>query len=560
MQILIVDDNAANRSLLRQMLSRCGYKTVEADSGSSAITIVQQHDIDIVLMDVMMPHMNGYEATRAIKQFAGNNHIPVIFVTALQGEEALSKALECGGDDYISKPINFDVIESKIRAHSRIRELTQQLLEKNDDLVAHNRRLQHEHELISYFFDNALARSYLDKRCIRHHFSSMAAFNGDLMLSRRSPCGGLYLLLGDFTGHGLTAAMGTLPVAQTFFELTSKGISVGDLAKRINTILNKLLPEDLFFAATIVEINDNGLQLDLWNGGMPSTVIASEDGQQLEPLSSQHMPLGILQENEFDARTIQYSLNKGDRLLLYTDGIIETKNPQDEEFGEQRLHSLFTESGDRLFDRIHSELSQFRDNPDQQDDMSVVEVLCDKLPKLGVSCPPKTPRSMQLPWQFSTTLNTDHIRTMNPVPDMVDTLDTALSLGNHKGLIYTILSEIYNNALNHSILGLKCDSKNDDEFQQYYNKRDHALANIQEAFIKFNIKFVPDNDTGTLLICLEDSGNAAPASPIDNEDEKKKSAATEAAHGRGLFILSELCKTIQIDNQAHRIKLQYLLD
>lgn len=560
MQILIVDDNEANRSVLRQMLSHCGYESVEADNGASAIAIVKQQNIDIVLMDVMMPDMDGFETTRAIKQFAGNNHIPVIFVTALQGEEALSRALECGGDDYISKPINFEVIESKVRAHSRIRELTQQLLEKNSDLVAHNRRLQHEHELISYFFDNALARSYLDKRCIRHHFSSMAAFNGDLMLSRRSPWGGLYLLLGDFTGHGLTAAMGTLPVAQAFFELVSKGLGVGDLAKKINTILNKLLPEDLFFAATIVEISANGLQLDLWNGGLPSSVIASQDGQKLHTIPSQHMPLGILQEHEFDPKTQQYSLDEGDRLLLYTDGIIETKNPHGEEFGEQRLQSLFSETGDRLFKRVQDELATFRNNPDQQDDMSLVEVLCDQLPEIGVTSSQKTPRSDQLPWHFSTTLDTDLIRSTNPVPRLTDTLDTALDLGNHKGLIYTILSEIYNNALNHSILGLKGNSKSDDDFQQYYNQRDHALANMQDAYIKFNIEFIPGEDAGILLIHLQDSGNAAPANAVDNNAEAGKAGTLETLHGRGLIILSELCNSVHIDSQAHRIELEYQLD
>jgi CheY-like chemotaxis protein len=561
MNVLIVDDNPANRNVLRQMVSHCGYDPTESEDGNSAVNMVKQHDIDIILMDIMMPGMNGYEATSAIKKLAGENHIPVIFVTALHGEEALTKALESGGDDYISKPVNFDILQSKLRAHSRIRELTKQLLEKNNELTNHNRRLQHEHDLISYFFDNALARSYLDKRCIHHHFSPLAAFNGDIMLSRRSPSGGLYLLLGDFTGHGLTAAMGTLPVAQCFFDLTQDGLSIGDIARTINKTLNKLLPDELFLAASIVEINASGLQLEIWNGGMPSAAIVHKSSQPVTPLPSQHMPLGILKDEEFEAKTRQYTLTADDRLILYTDGIIETKNPTGEEFGEHRLQSLFSESGDRLFETIHKELDHFRKNSDQQDDISLVEILCDKIPRLDDTSHTGTSVDNELPWSISTTLNAKQIRHINPIPNLVDALDSALDLGNHKGLVYTLLSEVYNNALNHSILGLFGNGAiSDENLHQYYNLREQALNEMRDAYITFDIEFMPKESGGCLKIKVEDSGNNAPTYSVDTKLEERKSDSMESLHGRGLLILSELCESIHIDNQAHRIELHYRLD
>ena len=162
MKILVVDDIASNRNLLRQMLSRLGYEVLEAVSGIAAVEIVETEVVDMVLMDIMMPDMDGYEAASRIKKIAGEQYIPIIFVTALKEEDALSSALEAGGDDFITKPINFGVLESKIYAHKRIKALNGELLEKNKQLEKYNYCLQREQLLIEHFFDNATRRSEID--------------------------------------------------------------------------------------------------------------------------------------------------------------------------------------------------------------------------------------------------------------------------------------------------------------------------------------------------------------------------------------------------------------
>ena len=560
MLILIVDDNSANRNLLRQMLLRIGYEIFEANDGFSAIEAVQRHDFDMILMDIMMPGMNGHEATRRIKDICGDNHIPIIFVTALNDKHALKQSLEAGGDDFIKKPIDFSILESKIHAHSRIRELNQQLLTKNTQLVSHNKQLAREHELISYFFDNALARSFLDPQCIHYHFSPMAAFNGDVMLSKLSPSGGLYLLLGDFTGHGLTAAMGTLPVAQQFFELTEKGITVDDLAFRINSTLSELLPDDLFFTAIIAELGNNGLRLDVWNGGMPDAVIISEDSNTLTTIPSQHMPLGILEDHDFDSTTTHYQLAPGDRFFLYTDGIIETTNIAGEMFGEERLHQTLMDKDGQLIAKVQAEVTEFRGNPDQQDDISLVEILCDQIPnKLTGSATEKD--KPRIPWQFSTTLSAEEIRHTQPVGIIVNTLESAIGLGHHKGIVHTLISELYNNAVEHGVLGLEYCSKHDDEqFAEYYNARAEALDALEEAKIEVSIRSTQEDSRGVLHICINDSGNSSSSYNLEEELLKEKIIKADIAHGRGLMILSELCENLSFDNETHTVEAYYLLD
>jgi CheY-like chemotaxis protein len=560
MFILVVDDNPANRRLLSQMLQHIGHETFEADDGLSAIEAVQQYNFDMIFMDIMMPGMNGHEATRKIKGICGDNHIPVIFVTALKNEYALKESLEAGGDDFINKPIDFSILESKTHAHSRIRELNQQLLAKNIQLISHNNQLTREHELISYFFDNALARSFLDPQCIRHYFSPMAAFNGDVMLSKLSPSGGLYLLLGDFTGHGLAAAMGTLPVAQRFFELTEKGITIDGLAFGINRTLLELLPDDLFFTAIIAELSNNGLRLSVWNGGMPDAVIIPDNSSKLVTIPSQHMPLGILEDHEFDSTPAHYQLEPGDRLFLYTDGIIETMDSSGEMFGEERLHQTLMSKDEQLIANIQAEVAEFRGNPDQQDDISLVEVLCDQIPNKSTDSTTEEDKPC-IPWKFSAILSAEEIHHTQPVGIIVNTLESAIKLGHHKGIVHTLISELYNNAVEHGVLGLEYCSRHDDEqFVEYYNAREEALDALKEAKIEISIRFAQENSRGILHIRVKDSGNSSISYNLEEELLKEKTIKADIAHGRGLMILSELCEKLTFDNETHTAEVRYLLD
>ena len=129
--ILIVDDVATNRILIKQIFSAVSnYEVIEAVDGHDAIIKYEEHKPDLILMDIMMPDMDGKEATAIIKGRMDDDYVPIIFVTALNTDESLASALESGGDDYITKPFNIDILTSKINAHLRIRELTQQINKK----------------------------------------------------------------------------------------------------------------------------------------------------------------------------------------------------------------------------------------------------------------------------------------------------------------------------------------------------------------------------------------------------------------------------------------------
>jgi len=119
LKVLVVDDTATNRQLLQVFLRKLGCNVLTAENGALAVEAFQRESPDLILMDVMMPVMDGYEATRRIKALAGTQWVPIVFLSALDKDENLVAGLEAGGDDYLAKPVNFVVLNAKLRSLAR---------------------------------------------------------------------------------------------------------------------------------------------------------------------------------------------------------------------------------------------------------------------------------------------------------------------------------------------------------------------------------------------------------------------------------------------------------
>ncbi len=126
-RILIVDDEALNIKLLDAQLSSKGYQTLSADNGRDAVEIVRNGKPDLILLDIMMPGMDGYEVTSLLKSDPSISEIPVILVTALTGEDNKQKGLEAGADEFINKPINYPELEARIISLLKLKEYREQL-------------------------------------------------------------------------------------------------------------------------------------------------------------------------------------------------------------------------------------------------------------------------------------------------------------------------------------------------------------------------------------------------------------------------------------------------
>ncbi len=545
LKVLVVDDAEANRMVLQAILEKQGHRVVAAGDGAQAVAAFQREQPDMVLMDIMMPVMDGYEATRRIKELAGDDFVPVIFVTALRDDQSLAKCVEYGGNDFLSKPYNHVIIKAKVDAFRHLRQLYQTVRAQRDTLAEHDRLRQREYEVAEGVVAKLTHSSALHAPNIRYLLSPQAMFNGDLALAAYRPSGALNLMLGDFTGHGLSAAVGTIPVSDIFYGMTAKGFSIAEIAPEINYKLGLILPKGLFLAACLVEVDYATRRLSVWNGGIPEVLLYGKaQGGIRHRFASRHFPLGLVDSDTLEPTLETVTADPGDRVVLYTDGVVEARNPQGEMFGQQRLEQCLNEpaQADAIFEEITGQLSAFVEGGQQSDDVTLIEIACQgesarDIPAESVKLRHARPATS---WKMGVEFGPETLSRIDPLPILVQSLMEVQGLHQHKHNIYVILAELFSNALDHGVLGLDSSLKcNPEGFDEYYRQRGRKLAALTEGWIRIDLEHAATGPGGRLIIRVEDSGRGFPY--------RRKASATEANtayHGRGIPLIESLCERL----------------
>ncbi|MGX5913683.1 ATP-binding SpoIIE family protein phosphatase [Aliidiomarina sp. Khilg15.8] len=542
MRVLIVDDQAANRVLLSDMVTGFGYACLSVDDGVQALHVVQDFRPDVVLLDVLMPGMSGLQTAPELKASAADTHLPIIFITALDDQATLLQCLEAGGDDFISKPFEPVVLEAKLRAHFRTRELSQSLVEKNKALAYHSSRVEREHQIVEHIFQNSLTHNYLDYPHLQTYLSSLSMFNGDLLLAAPGPLGSMYLLLGDFTGHGLSAAVGALPTSQTFFSMAESGAAVGEISRAINQRLHQLLPNDMFLAAVVLEVSASGERITYWNGGIPPALLVGAKGQVSAELKPQHLALGILSDLKFDSGVSVRRVTTGDSLVLYSDGVTEL--PCDDGLlGFDGLARLVQES-EMSMGVLTQKIQALMQQHQQRDDVSLAWLRCQPT---GIRPRPDYSQPSPLSFTVHVELDADDIRQQDPINRMVRDLAHIEGFSRFKAQIFTVLQETYNNAVEHGLLQLDSNLKQGpDGFERYYEEYERRLQTLEQGLVRIDIEYKAKQST--LHIRVTDSGPGWCAQP------QPEVVSMDETFGRGLRLVKELTTQMSWSNGGRCIE------
>ncbi|WP_100639436.1 SpoIIE family protein phosphatase [Marinobacter salexigens] len=561
LKILVADDSDSDRLILKSLLKRLGYSVVGAANGRDAVALFQSEVPDIVLLDALMPTMDGMEAARQIKSLAGERLVPLIFVTSLTEPEDLAGCLEAGGDGFLSKPYNPVMIKAKIQAFNRMRLMHQALSDQRDLMHERNRQLQEEQHIARRVFDNVAHTGCLGAPNIRYHASPLSIFSGDVLFASPRPAGGMLVFAGDFTGHGLPAAVGAMPVAESFYGMVAKGFDGSDILREINQKLVRILPKDMFCCGIMVEADFAQNQLKIWNGGLPDTWLLRSPTEQYT-LPSRHLPLGILSADQFNADMQSIRSQPGDRLLLMTDGVLECTDSKGQLFGEQGvLHAVESVGGDaHPFDVLMSEIQQFTGQQQFGDDLT----LCclEMVDEAGQAALPDAGELSALAgptqWQCVYEIRDSTLAEFNPLPLLLHICMEVPGLRRKSGEIYTLLSELYNNALEHGILRLTSEWKYTPEgFDRYYSERATRLSEVDGHYIKFSFHHERMPSGGCLRVVCEDSGRGFDFQnhPVLQATEMAQSGPRYG--GRGLALLKRLAKSIHFHNKGNQIEVAY---
>jgi two-component system, HptB-dependent secretion and biofilm response regulator len=344
-RVLVIDDTPSNLQTLGAALHG-EFDMQLASSGAKGLSMAAKSPPDLILLDVMMPDMDGYETLRRLKADPALRAIPVIFITAKTESEDEMQGLLLGAVDYLAKPVVLAIVVARVRTHLALSQARLELEKKNLmlnqvrlELEQKNFILNDEKELLEDIVTRMHSASPFDSRRVRHIQKLLERTGGDIVLSAYRPDGAQHALVGDFSGHGLPASFGATLVTYVFYQRTIEGYTLGLILEEINRILCRQLPTQLYMAAGALEISLDREQMKAWNCGLPPTLCLSALQAPIQ-VNSAGLPLGISEAiDSFEPHAL-VELKPDMRIYQYSDGLTEAKSIEGKLYGQERLNTL----------------------------------------------------------------------------------------------------------------------------------------------------------------------------------------------------------------------------
>ncbi|MBN4054169.1 fused response regulator/phosphatase [Nitrospira defluvii] len=452
MKILIADDTDINLKVISTFCKNQGYDIVTARDGRAAVEKFSPNPIDLVLMDVMMPVMDGYEATSKIKAISGDMWIPVILVTALEdNEENLTKGISCGADDYLTKPVNLFLLREKIKVMERISTMQQTLHDRCVELEGYKENNKEEQLLARQIMERIVRETGTNEELMQQWILPAEIFSADIVAASITPDNRMHVILADGTGHGLAAALCVMPVTETFYAMTPRGFSLSAIVEELTQKLKRLTPTERFVSATLVAIDWVEQTIEVWNGGGMPAVFIDEDGTVRKEWKSTHLPIGIQDRHEIDSRTVTFRWDEPGQLFLFSDGLVEARDKNRRMFGLERLLDILskTPSPDR-FKKLKEVAENHFDQGSNEDDVSLIEIRCPIHHEKSIHKTNSAGQSSSCiasRWRIDLLLESRDIKREACLPMLFTWIKQSGVPEWHSQRLFSILSDLYQNAV-----------------------------------------------------------------------------------------------------------------
>ena len=384
-RLLVVDDVEANRDLLARRLRQIGHVVTSVASGRAALDRIVKQEFDLVLLDIMMPEMDGYEVLARLQANPQRKHIPIIMISAIDEIESVVKCVELGATDYLPKPFNAVLLKARVNAT-----LEKKRLRDREQLYA--RSLEREMEI-----GRQIQASFLPEKLPTPDGWEIAAFfrparqvAGDFYDAFALKSGRIGLVIADVCDKGVGAAL-FMALFRTLIRASSELVEpslagMTDPAERAaarvinaveltNNYIARTHGDANMFATLFFGVLDpmTGL-LTYINGGHEPPVLLTAAGEWTRLLPS-GPALGLFPDQRFEVR--RADMRPGDLFLGFTDGVTESRSPSRDAFGEDRLLALLTSPGPSagaLLARIAEAVSAHAAGEESFDDVTMLAV------------------------------------------------------------------------------------------------------------------------------------------------------------------------------------------
>ncbi|MCW1241988.1 fused response regulator/phosphatase [Bacillus pretiosus] len=375
MSILIVDDNPVNIFVIEKILKQAGYQDlVSLNSAQELFEYIQfgkdssrHNEIDLILLDIMMPEIDGLEVCRRLQKEEKCKDIPIIFVTALEDANKLAEALDIGAMDYITKPINKVELLARMRVALRLKSELNWHKEQEENL-------RNELDLATQVQRNLLS-SPLREDHIKIEASYLPSFKlaGDMYYWYKIDENRYGTILLDVMGHGISASLVCMFISsvlrETIKSLIDPELVIKDLNKYMTLLHNENDNIPYYFTAIYLVVDTEKRTIEYVNAGHPSGYVLVDEANVVE-LNRGSCAVGFFDEIKVEKTVIPFKKNA--QIVLFTDGVLEAI-ANDEFESEEKLRA-FTE---RKWGDLEEEIEGFykeEQKKTQSDDMCLIMI------------------------------------------------------------------------------------------------------------------------------------------------------------------------------------------
>ena len=375
MSILIVDDNPVNIFVIEKILKQAGYQDlVSLNSAQELFEYIQfgedssrYNEIDLILLDIMMPEIDGLEVCRRLQKEEKFKDIPIIFVTALEDANKLAEALDMWAMDYITKPINKVELLARMRVALRLKSELNWHKEQEENL-------RNELDLATQVQRNLLS-SPLREDHIKIEASYLPSFKlaGDMYYWYKIDENRYGIILLDVMGHGVSASLVCMFISSVLREtikcLIDPELVMKDLNKYMTLLHNENDNIPYYFTAIYLVVNTEDRTIEYVNAGHPSGYVLVDETNVVE-LNRGSCAVGFFDEIKVEKTVIPFEKNA--QIVLFTDGVLEAI-ASDEFEAEEKLRN-FTE---RKWGELEEEIEGFykeEQKEAQSDDMCLIMI------------------------------------------------------------------------------------------------------------------------------------------------------------------------------------------
>lgn len=377
--ILVVDDSESNRRLLLRSLTQQGHKVECANDGKDALAQLYAQNFDLVLLDMLMPEMDGLDVLSIIKKDAQLQHIPVIVISALDDFDRVIECIKAGAEDYLPKPFNATLLGARIGTgleKKRLRDTTAALVNRMEEELQDAHRAQLNlvpHKFIDFSVEQPVA--------VHAYMKPAREVGGDFYDFFYMNSQYLWFLVGDVSDKGVASGMFMArasslvrSIPMQAYKQAGKILLPHEVLYSLNIELCQFNPDMTFVTLLLGRLDIESGDVLFGNAGHSAAMLLTE-GNVVEPLDTlRGRPLGIRTDSTYQSHAS--ALESGQALFLYTDGVSDALDENGRDFGEDRLvetlNTLESHSAESILNTVNSQLTSYTANTDQFDDITML--------------------------------------------------------------------------------------------------------------------------------------------------------------------------------------------